>query len=90
MIKITNIPTNEQLINISKFLIDELKDIKKDNMYVVFELEPDLLRQIDEEYFFKNNKDANSDDFTPSDEVELNISNIKFKFIKTDAQPKQR
>lgn len=82
MIKLYNIPTNEQLINISEFINEELKDIKKENMSIVFELSSDLLRQIDEDYFFKNNKDAKQEDFIPSDEVDIIISDVKFKFIE--------
>lgn len=82
MIKKYNIPTNEQLVNISEYINEELKDIKKENMHVVFEITKDLLRQLDEDYFFKNNKDIDPKNFIPSDEVEIIISDIKFKFIE--------
>lgn len=82
MIKKYNIPTNEQLVNISEYINEELKDIKKENMHVVFEITKDLLRQLDEDYFFKNNKDFDPKNFIPSDEVEIVISDIKFKFIE--------
>jgi hypothetical protein len=82
MKKLFYIPTNQQLVNIATAISDELSDIKKDNICIVFELDKDLLRQIDEEYYFKNNKDSNEDSFTPSDEVEVIVSEIKFKFIE--------
>lgn len=80
MIKLFEIPTNEQLIKLANFISEELKEIKKENMSVVFELSDNLIRQIDEEYFFKNNKDETN--FIPSDEVQLIVSGVKFKFIK--------
>jgi hypothetical protein len=80
MIKQFNIPTNDQLVSISTFLNENLKDVKKENMTIKFELEKDLLRQIDEEYFFKYNQDAKKTDFVPGDEVNINILGINFKF----------
>jgi len=84
MIKLYNIPTIEQLKNISRLISDELKDIRKDNMCVIFSLNKNLVRQIDEELFFKNNKDVELNDFVESDEVEVLIDGIKFKFINDD------
>lgn len=82
MTKLFYIPTNQQLVNIATAISEELSDVRKDTIYVVFELDKDLLRQIDEDYYFKNNKDVNEDNFTPSDEVEIIVSEIKFKFIE--------
>jgi len=80
--KIFNIPTYEQLLKIASTLHNELNDVRKDNITIVFELEQELLRQIDEDYFFKNNKDALPSDFSPGDEVLVTILDLKFKFIK--------
>jgi len=82
MIKLFTTPTNEQLMELAAIINETFKDIKKENMYVVFELSGDLLRQVDESYFFKNNKDASHSDFKHSDEVEVLVSGIKFKFIE--------
>ena len=80
MIKQYNLPTNDQLVSIATCINENLKDVKKDNMVITFDLEKDLLRQIDEEYFFKYNKEAKQSDFTPGDEVEITILDVKFKF----------
>jgi len=82
MEKLYNTPTNEQLFKIANIITSELKDVRKDNITILFELDEKLLRQIDEDYFFRNNKDAKPSEFIPADEVELTISDIKFKFSK--------
>jgi len=82
MIKIYNIPTYEQLLKIASIITTELTDVKKENITITFELGKDLLKQIDEEYFFKNNKDASPSDFIPADEVLLTILDLQFKFIE--------
>lgn len=78
MIKIHELPTREQLINLAIFINDEFKNVRKDNMCVVFELNSDLHRQMDEELFYRNN--PNNTEFTHGDEIELNILDVKFKF----------
>lgn len=88
MIKLYEIPTNKQLLNIAKYINEELKDIKKNNMKIVFELDNNLLKQIDEEYFFKKNNEDTQ--FIPSDEVELIVSGIKFNFIKKENDTKEK
>lgn len=82
MIKLYSIPTDQQLFNIAEFANKELEDIRKDNISIVFELSKKLLRQVDEHYYFKNSKDASELDFEPSDEVNLIVSGIKFKFVE--------
>ena len=82
MTKKYKIPTNEQLIKVAAYMDLELSDIDKTNISVVVELDKDQLRQVDEEYFFKYNKDAKPEEFIPGNEVELIISNIKIKFIE--------
>lgn len=82
MTRLFNIPTVQQLANIANMLNEELTDVRKDNVSITFELDKDLLRQIDEDQYFKNNKDDNAGDFTPSDEIEIIVLGIKFKFIE--------
>ena len=80
--KLYNTPTNEQLIKIESIITTELEDVRKDNITIIFELEKELLRQIDEDYFFRNNKEANPSDFIAGDEVEVVILDLKFKFVE--------
>jgi hypothetical protein len=89
MIKLYSIPTSQQLFNIAESISEELVDIRKENIYIVFELDKELLRQVDEDYFFKNNKDVSPSDFIPSDEVEVTVSDIKFKFIEKQNDNKE-
>lgn len=84
MIKLHDIPTNEQLLKLANSINEEFKNIKKDNFYIVFELDKNLLRQIDEEYYFKNNTDSSQNNFIPSDEVEIIVSDVRFKFINKE------
>lgn len=79
MIKIKKIPTIEQLIEVSNSISNILKDIKKENMSIVFEVEKDILRQIDEEFYYKDKSKSDSKIEQP-DEVRLNITDIVFKF----------
>jgi len=81
MIRLFNIPTVQQLANIANMLNEELTDVRKDNVSIIFELDKDLLRQIDEDQYFKNNKD-DAGEFIPSDEIEIIVLGIKFKFIE--------
>ena len=84
MIKKYKIPTNEQLIKVASYMDSELSDIDKTNISIVVELNSDQLRQVDEEYFFKYNKNAKPEEFIPGNEVELIISNIKVKFVEKE------
>lgn len=86
MTKKYDIPTNDQLTNIALIINEQLEDIRKENITVVFELSNTNLKQIDEEYFFKNNKDAKISDFEPADEVDINILGLKFKFIEKNSE----
>lgn len=82
MKKIFNVPTIEQLSKLSQIIKDEFSDIKKENMSIVFELDEELLKQVDEDYFYKINPSATSNDFQPGSEVNVNVNDMKFKFIK--------
>lgn len=89
MKKLFNIPTEEQLVQVANVLNTEFSDIKKDNMSIVFELDDDLLKQLDEDYFIKRNKDTN-EEFIPSSEVNVICDGINFKFTrKADVGPLQ-
>ena len=82
MQKLYNIPTDKQLFDIATAINDSLDNLKKENIYVVFELDKELLRQVDEDFFFRNDKNAKVEDFIPSEEVNVIVSDIKFKFIE--------
>lgn len=82
MKKLFNIPNDNQLINLSEFINRELSDVKKDNMSIVFEINENLLRQLDEQYFFKMNPDSNINDFVHGNEVNIIVNGINFKFIQ--------
>jgi hypothetical protein len=81
MKKVYAIPTNDQLFKLASFINEEFIDVKKESMTVLFELNKDLLRQVDEDFFLKNNKGVDPNEFEPSDEVEVIISGVKIKFI---------
>lgn len=82
MKKVYKIPTDIQLIKIANILSEELSDIKKDSMSIIFNLDNELFKQVDEDYFFKHNKESEFSSFKPASEVEVIISGIKFKFVK--------
>lgn len=82
MKKLFKIPNDNQLINLSEFINRELSDVKKDNMSIVFEINENLLRQLDEQYFFKMNPDSNINDFVHGNEVNIIVNGINFKFIQ--------
>ena len=82
MKKLFNVPTDNQLAQIAQILNDELSDIKKESMSVEFELDKDLLRQVDEDYFYKINPNSNNSNFQPGSEVNVIVNGIKFKFIE--------
>lgn len=90
MQKLYNIPTDKQLFDIATCINSSLDNIKKDNIYVVFELDQDLLRQVDEDYFFRNEKDVKPEDFIPSEEVNVIVSDIKFKFIEKQIDEEEK
>lgn len=79
MIKMKNIPSNEQLLSIAENIESVMSDVKDIDMYVIFEVDKEILFKIDEDYFYKTNRESNN--FTPSDEVEVTIKGVKFKFI---------
>lgn len=80
MKKTESIPTNKQLINIAEFINKELENVKNNDISITFNIDKDLLRQVDEEYFFKNNKNAKESDFKAADFVEVIVLGVKFKF----------
>lgn len=80
MKKIDKIPTNKQLLAIAEFINKELENVKNNDISIMFNIDKDLLRQVDEEYFFKNNKNAKESDFKPADFVEVIVLGVKFKF----------
>jgi len=84
MTKKYNIPSDEQLFKLALFLNEEFKDIKTEKMSVCFELSKDLLKQVDENFYYKNNGDKGN--FIPSDEVEVIINGIKIKFFTSDEE----
>lgn len=76
-------PTIEQMIKISSLLSQELEDIKKENMFVLFKLSKENLQKLDEELFFKTNPNASFSDFEPStNELNVTIGEVNFKFIE--------
>lgn len=82
MKKLFKIPNDNQLISLSEFINQELSDVKKNNMSIVFEINENLLRQLDEQYFFKMNPDSNINDFVHGNEVNIIVNGINFKFIQ--------
>ena len=90
LIKKYNIPTDSQMLKLSQYINDNFKDIKMCNMHIVFELPKELIKQLDEEYYIKG-KIGEINDFVPSDEVVINLDNIKFKFVeKVDTEEEQK
>lgn len=84
MVKKYNLPTNEQLVELSTKINEILSDVKTENMKIWFQLDEENLRRIDEEYFFKYNKDANEKDFVHGDEVVLNLLGVNIIFTAKD------
>ena len=81
MKKLFKIPNDNQLINLSEFINQELSDVKKDNMSIVFEINENLLRQLDEQYFFKMNPDSNIYDVVQGNEVKIIVAITNAKAI---------
>lgn len=84
MVKKYNLPTNEQLVELSTKINEIFSDVKTENMKIWFQLDEENLRRIDEEYFFKYNKEANEKDFVHGDEVVLNILGVNIVFTAKD------
>lgn len=81
MKKLYNIPTDDDLNNLVSFFNENMENLKKDDMYIVFELPKELLHQVDEHYYLKNNPDGDLSNFVYGDEVLIIKSGINFKFI---------
>lgn len=81
MIKLQKTPTLEQLMQLASSINDVMKDVKKEDMFIVFELDKDTIRQVDEEIFYKNKKSTEQDIIDQPDEVQINILGVQFKFI---------
>lgn len=83
MIKLQKIPTLEQLMQLANSFNEILIDVKKEDVSVVFELEKDMVRQIDEEIFYKNNTSKEKPEtIEQPDEVQVSILGLTFKFVQ--------
>ncbi len=82
MKKLYDVPTTEQLVNLATVINNELLDVRKNNFTILFEYDKETLLKIDEEFYYKNNKDGDPNKFKPSDEINIDILGIKFKFIE--------
>lgn len=90
MIKVNKIPSREQLIEIAESVNKTLDNVKKDNLYIVFQYDIDTIRKIDEDFFYKNSE-GEKNNYIPGDEVQLDVLGVKFKFIESDGDnPKKQ
>jgi histidinol phosphatase-like enzyme len=77
---IYKVPTEEQINKISDAINDIMADVDKTNMSVIFKLDSNTVKKIDETYFFKHHKKEEYDNFKPSDNVIINSGGISFEF----------
>jgi hypothetical protein len=82
MVKKYHTPTNEQLVELAVKINEILSDVKTENMKVWFQLDADNLKRFDEEYYYKHNDEIEKKNFSPADEVILDILGVNFIFTK--------
>jgi hypothetical protein len=61
-------------------------NIYKENLIIYYKLTEHEHRKLDEHLFFKGNPKAHPNDFKPSEIIEIEISTIKFRFVKQDGK----
>lgn len=57
-------------------------EIKKDGLIMVYELDEDIHRKLEEHIFFKNNPQAKNKDFVPVDDFEMDLGEFTILFVK--------
>ena len=74
----------EEIINTASQFINN-EEIKKDGLILVYELDPERHKDLDEHLFYKSGIDKYYD-FEHRDVIELEVQGIKFNFIRDDKQ----
>lgn len=72
----------KELIYLSKAISDNLYGFDKDDLEVVFKVSDEDLQDINEQFFYGNNPNPNSEKVSKADEVDAKIGNIRFKFVR--------
>ena len=60
-------------------------EIIKNNLIMVYQLESEKHKKLEEYIFFKNNPQAKKKDFEPKDDFEIDVEDFTILFIKKDA-----
>lgn len=76
-------PTLEQMTKLSGMISSEMRDVRMDNMFILFKLSKEKLAKLDEDLFFRNNPENKMEDFEPNyEEVNVKVGEINFKFVE--------
>lgn len=78
------IPNLETLYKIVFALKKEFKANDLPKMSIVFEVDEKTLNKVNEDFYYRNNPDADHDNYEIADEVDVNIEGVNFKYIKKE------
>lgn len=82
------IPTVNELYELSVAVKNIFKNKKFDNISFNIELDEETLNKVNEDLFYRNNPNANKNEFTVADELNVNINDIVFKYTKKEKRGK--
>ena len=79
---IYNIETLFNLTKKIKEIVISPNDLS--NFNVTIKIDDKMLKKLNEEFYYRNNPSTKYEDFNNIDEINVNINDISFKFIKKE------
>lgn len=73
-------PTVNELFIISNTIKDNSNGVPLSDIEVIFRVDKKLIDKINEDFFYRNNPNAEKNEFKSADEVEVIVNQIKFKY----------
>lgn len=81
MRKKVKIPMLDELFKISETVKNNLNGLEPENIFVNILVDKTVINKINEEFYYRNNPNAENDSFQNADEVEVIVNGIKFRYM---------
>ena len=75
------VPKQNDLCELALLINQKYGDKDKSNMYIVFEVEEKTLNRVNEDFYYRNNPNAESENYVKADEINVIVDGVMFKYI---------
>lgn len=81
MIKKINALNGDDLYQIAFAIKNAIKNFDYNNINIIIKTPPEMINKINEDFYYRNNPNSSQVELDDVDEIDVNVNDIKFKYI---------